>query len=513
MDKNTIIKGTFILTLSNILIRLLGFVYRVLLSRIIGPEGMGVLQLVMPILYTSLALISAGIPIAVSRLVAQKRAVGDYHGERNILFTSLGLVISLSLFVCMFLIPNVNYIAKDLLMEPRAYGPLLALYPAIIMMSISSVFKGYFYGVKNFYPPALSELVEEIITMVLVLYLIEKVKHLEVSLQVTAVAIAIVLGELSSLLFLSHSCHRYRNTIPLSRNRIRSPSPVGDILKISGPVTLIRLVSSLSTSVGSILIPQRLVKSGLAHSQAMSLLGILNGMVVPLIFIPFTFVSPLAVVIIPNLSEDLARKNWERIRSKISKAIFITIVAVLPFGAIMAALAHPIGILLYNQKGVGSILELMAYFSGINALSHTLSGILNGLGKQNKSAMFSIIGETIEVMSIYFLVALPDLRIYGYIIGFLFSGLVVLLMQFVTVYKTAKLSIDWSRWFLKPVLASLLTISLSRLAYTWLYSGTRNLAPSFFLSLLVGILTYMLSLYITGIFSAIKSLLLPARRA
>ena len=95
MDRNTIMKGTFILTLSNILLRLLGFAYRVLLSRSIGPEGLGVLQLVMPVLYTSLTLISAGIPIAVSRLVAKKRAKGDYNGERRILLTSLGLIICL----------------------------------------------------------------------------------------------------------------------------------------------------------------------------------------------------------------------------------------------------------------------------------------------------------------------------------------------------------------------------------------------------------------------------------
>jgi stage V sporulation protein B len=511
MDRNTIMKGTFILTLSNILLRLLGFVYRVLLSRSIGSEGMGVLQLVMPVIFTSLALISAGIPIAVSRLVAKKRAKGDYNGERRILLTSLELIISLSLFVCLLLILNIDYITYDLIKEPRAYGPLLALYPAIIMMSVSAVFKGYFYGVKNFYPPALSELVEEIITIVLALYFLEKAKHLEVSAQVTVVALAIVLGELSSLLLLSHSYYRYRTTIPLSRNRTGSSSLITDILRISGPVTLIRLVYSLSTSIGSILIPQRLVKSGLTHSQAMSLLGILNGMVIPLMFIPFTFGSPLTVVIIPNLSEDLAHNNWKRIRSKISKAIFMTTVAVLPFGAVMTALAHPIGLLLYNQEGVGSILELMAYFSAVNALNHTLIGVLNGLGKQNKSATFSIVGETIELTSIYFLVAHPGLRIYGYIIGFFFSSLVVLLMQFVAVCKTAKISIDWAEWFLKPMLASLLTISLSKLAYIWLINGTTSPATSLSLSALVGILTYMLILYITGTFSIIRDLVLSAR--
>lgn len=153
----------------------------------------------------------------------------------------------------------------------------------------------------------------------------------------------------------------------------------------------------------------------------------------------------------------------------------------------------------------------MAYFSAVNALNHTLSGVLNGLGKQNKSATFSIVGATIELASIYFLVALPGLRIYGYIIGFFFSSLAVLLMQFVTICKTAKLSIDWAEWFLKPALASLLTLSLSKLAYIWLINVTTSPATSLSLSVLVGILTYMISLYITGIFSVIRDLVLPAR--
>lgn len=122
---------------------------------------------------------------------------------------------------------------------------------------------------------------------------------------------------------------------------------------------------------------------------------------------------------IPNLSEDSARKNWDRIRSKISKAIFITSILALPFGAIMTALAQPIGILLYNQEEVGAMLQSMAFISGINALSHTLSAILNGLGKQNKTAMYAILGEVMDILSIFFLVAIPSLRIHGYVIGFL----------------------------------------------------------------------------------------------
>jgi stage V sporulation protein B len=496
MGKNSILQGAFVLTVSSILVRLLGFAYRIILSRRIGPEGMGILQLIMPVLFTSLALVSAGIPLAVSKLVAHRRALGDFYGIRKVLFTALGLVISLSLLVCFVLVLKVNWIAYGILKEPRVRGGLLAIYPAIIMMSVSAVFKGYFYGVKNFYPPAISEIIEELITIILIFYFLDRTNHLDISVQVTVAALAIVIGELSSLLYLNYSYYRTPKDLPLTRTQATSPHPLMNILKLSGPITLVRLVSSLGTSLSSILIPQRLVASGITQSQAMSTLGILNGMVSPLMFLPFTFVGSLAVVMIPNLSEELARNNWSRVSSKISKAIYTTTIAALPFGALMMALANPIGILLYKQNEVGHLLGILAYFSGINAVSYTLSAILNGLGYQNKSAIFAIIGTGIEIIFIYFLVALPNLRIYGYIIGFFVSSLIVLSLQLITLHKVSRVKILWSEWFLKPTLASLLTASLIRLIYITLFKGIYSLSISFAISIFMGIILYTFILYI-----------------
>jgi len=379
-------------------------------------------------------------------------------------------------------------------------------------MATSSVFKGYFYGIKNFFPPAFSEIIEELVTIILLFFILNKVNHLDISTRVTIAAFNIVISELFSLLYLNYSYYRAKDKVSISYPYSRASSSffLDDILKISAPITLVRLMSSLGSSISSILIPQRLIKSGLDHSQAVSLLGILNGMVMPLLFLPFTFVGSLAVVMIPNLSEDLARKNWDRIRSKISKSIFISSILSLPFGAIMTALAKPIGVLLYNQEEVGSLLQSMAFISGLNALSHTLSAILNGLGKQNKTAMYAILGEAIDILSIIFLVAIPSLRIHGYILGFLCSTLTVLILQFITVYKTIKLKILWSHWFFKPIFAALLTTSVGRLSFLWFSSLGYVLSISFLISAAIAIFIYMLALYTTGSLTFFKNIVLPA---
>lgn len=510
MAKRSILKGALILTFSNIFVQLLGFIYRILLSRSIGPEGMGIIQLVTPVLFISLALVSAGIPLAVSRLVAQRKVLGDGPGMRRVLFTALGLVITIALLICIFLIVNINWIANDVLKEPRTRSALFVLYPVIIIMSISAVLKGYFHGIKDFNPTAYSEIIEEIVRIVLVFYLLAKVSHLEVSTQVAIVVLAMVIGEISSLLYLHYSYYKTQKSNP---QYARKPGPLYrplmDIIKISIPITLIRLISSLSNSVSAILIPQRLVVSGISHGLAISHLGIFSGMVTPLLHLPFVFISSLSIVMVPNLSEDLAQNNWHGIRSKVSKAIFVTNIIALPFGAILVSLADPIGTLLYRQEEVGAMLSLAACFAGVHTLNYILSGILNGLGKQNSLAIFSFIGEALEIACTFFLVALPSLRIYGYIIGFSLSSLIVLILGFHTLYRVTKLSIKWIEWFLKPGLGAVLAGSISRLLYLWMFDGGFSIIRSFSIAILAGILIYLSVLYLVGSISFMMGLIFP----
>ncbi|NLJ40111.1 MAG: polysaccharide biosynthesis protein [Clostridiales bacterium] len=498
MSKNNVLRGALTLTVSGIFVRILGFAYRIYLSRNLGPEGMGIFQLVIPVLFTSLTLVSAGIPLAVSRLTAQKRVMGDYIGLQRTLYTAIGLVVTSSLLICIALILNVNYISNTILKEPRTRGALLAIYPAIIITPLSAVFKGYFYGIKSFYPPAFSEIIEEIITVALAFWLLRLTREMDISARITAVALAVAAGDLVSLLYLHYSYYRLKDKNTLPAKISRAPFPLLDILKISGPIALIRLISSISTSIGSILIPQRLVKSGVAHSRAVSTLGILNGMVMPLLFAPFTFVGSLAVVMIPNLSEDLVKNDKAKIRSKISKAIFVTNLLALPFSAMMMALAEPMVIIFYDQIEAGSILRLMAFLAAVNALGFTLSSILNGLGKQNISAVYIFIGEIIEILSIIYLIPLPHLRIYGYITGFSLSSLAVLIMQFRAVCKATGLKIIWNEWLFKPVFAALLTTAISRLCYLWLLGNRFSLSLAFALSVFAGMLVYLSVLYLRG---------------
>jgi stage V sporulation protein B len=510
-NRNSLLYGTFILTAANVLVRFLGFIYRILLSRAIGPEGMGVFQLTMPVISIAFALMASGTPIAVSRLVAERKAVGDMKGVHRVFLASLCLTISISLLISLIVVLNINWISTVLLKEPRTRGVLFVLFPCIVVISIDSVLKGYFYGMKNFHHPAFAEIVEQISRIALVFILLYYIPSSTITVQAAIASFGMIIGEMASVLYLNYNYHK------ISRNELtahHTPDYIwvlGSILKITLPITGVRLLSSIISSANSMLVPRRLVESGMSSSEAVSTFGILSGMVLPLLFLPFAFTNALSMVMIPNLSEDMAKNRWVNMRNKVSKAILITTLTAFPSSAVLFSLARPIGMLLYKQEQVGILLEPLACIAGLHGLQHTLRGILNGLGKQNKVARNFFIGGIIQIFCTWFLVAQPQLGIYGFIIGFIVDTLLVFVLNFITVVSTTGISIEWMEWFIKPGFASLLMGTVLRPSYLMLLNRGCRMSFSLFFSLIIGIVIFLLAIYATGSLSLLIQSIAPRK--
>ena len=362
LNKKSLIYGTLILTGANFFVRILGFVYRILLSRILEAQGMGLFQLVFPVYLISAAITGSGIPVAVSRLVADYKASGKLSTARKIVSISLILVVLISTIICLILVLNIGLISKKILGDERTVVIIYALLPCIIISGICSIFRGYFYGIKNIHPPALSEIMEQIVRMSFVIIILYKLSPLKYEQASAIAAFGMGLGEIASVLFLGLRYKKPLKKYPPKYRSISSNNLFIKIVAIAFPITSTRVISSLMTATNSILIPKRLIVSGLQASEAISLFGIISGMVMPLLFLPFTLTNALSMVIIPNLSENIALKNWSDIRNKISKALFLTSLTALPSSAALIALAHPIGTILYKEPQVGKYLIIPSFF-------------------------------------------------------------------------------------------------------------------------------------------------------
>lgn len=516
INTKSMLYGTIILSMANFIVRLLGFVYRVFLSRTIGSQGMGLVQLVYPVFYIGIALTTTGIPIAVSRLISEKKVKNDYHGMRFTMTIAITLVTIISVTLTLAALLNLNFISKVIIKDERTKGALFVLLPCIIIIGIGATLKGFFYGQKDIHPPALAEIIEQITRMAVAIGLILwLVPGEDFALSAILVMFGSVMGELSSLLFLHINYNRARKRLKIAYSSSRNlydnhlskiygiKKAAGAITAIALPITVTRLINSLMSSANAILIPQRLMAGGLIKEQAVDMLGIFSGMVMPLMFLPFTITNALTVVIIPNLSESKVMNKWKDIQGKISKAIKLTLLIAFPSTALLASLGNPIGDLLYRHPMVGVFLIPISYTLPLHALQHTSSGILNGLGKQNQAAFHYMGGSLIQLMCTWFLAANPAIRIWGVVIGFTLSSLMVCSANIITLLKTAKMSFRFTEWILKPGTAAFLMGFSSSMVYNILSSRKVPVLLSLIASAGAGFILFFLSLW------ALKSIPAP----
>jgi len=499
INTRSLLYGTMILSIANFIVRILGFIYRVFLSRTIGPQGMGLVQLVYPIFFIAIAITTTGIPIAVSRLVSEKMVRHDFHGTRCTMRVAIALVFTISITITLIALLNLDFITKVIIKDERTKGALFILLPCIIIIGLGATIKGFFYGQKNIHPPALAEIIEQITRMAVAIGLIFWLMPGEnFALSAMLVMLGTVFGELASLLFLHINYGKASKELIFEKHFSNMDSirkTAGDITAIALPITATRLINSLMTAANSILIPQRLVASGLIREQAVDLLGILSGMVMPLMFLPFTITNALTVVIIPNLSESKVMNRWKDIQNKISKAIKLTCLIAFPSTALLASLGKPIGDLLYRLPLVGTLLIPLSFTLPVHALQHASSGILNGLGKQNQAAMHYMVGSLIQLICTWFLVANPSIRIWGMIIGFTLSSLTVCTANINALLKTAKMSFQFFDWIIKPGVAALLMGFTSGLVYNTLSSGQVPALLNLVTSAGIGFILFMLFLW------------------
>ena len=495
INPRSMLYGTFILAGANVLVRIIGFVYQIILSRLLGPEGMGVYQLIFPPYTIALALTTSGIPVAVSRLVASSSVTGHGGEVRKVVSTALSLVIVVGVILSALILINLDWITHAILKDPRTRLPLVILFPCIIITGMGATFKGYFYGTKYTHQPALAEIMEQIVRIAIVIFLLLWLKPQGYEDSAMVIVFGVVLGELASLLYL-HT--RYYYSVKASNGNTKNPSVfplIKSIVAIAVPITFTRLIITFINSINTILIPQRLIASGMTNSQAVSLFGIVSGMVMPLLFIPFTITNALSTVIIPHLSEEMALGNWQAIRNNISRAIQLTSVVAFAATAILLSLGQPIGISLYRQSQVGQLLAPLTLSVIFLALQHTLSAALNGLDRQKRSTLNLFIGGVIQVCCTWFLVSHPALRIYGFIIGFNLRNIAVFLLNFTAIKKLTGIRIMWADWFLKPGFAALVMASLGRCAFNLSVNAGFPLIVSLILAIITGTAFFLVSLY------------------
>ncbi|MBS4535212.1 polysaccharide biosynthesis protein [Clostridium sp. D2Q-14] len=496
MNKRNFIYGSIILAMVNFLVRIMGFGYKIILSKLIGPSGIGLFQLVLPILSLFITITTAGMPIAVTKLVVKEESKNNSCGSIKILKTALLIAISLSIILSAVLLFSANYISTNILKNKDILYSLYFLIPAICIISISGIIRGYFYGLKKMTISGIAQIIEQISRIVFVILYLYYSYPVDSKWGAFIAIVGISFGELFGLFWLLFNYSILKVKKRKKRKNFNTLSLsyiIRNLFFIAIPITISRLINVIFQLMNSILIPQRLIMAGYSHKEAVEIFGRVLGMTIPLIFLPFIVTSALVINIIPNISELTYNNKIKEIENDASLCIRLTLLIAIPITYIYIAYSAPLGEFIYNDPLVGKYLGILGYSTIFLSLHHTLSGILHGLNKQIQVTINYIIGMTFQILAIFFLVSNSKYGIYGYFIGFLTSAFIICTLDFITLKKYINFKINLIDYIIKPLLSSAIMIQFLKLSDNLIYyTEGINIILHFFIYILSFCLYFLL---------------------
>ena len=422
--RSSLIRGTLILTLAGTLSRFIGFFYKIFLSRTIGAEALGIYQLIFPLFAFCLALSCGGLQTAISRYTASSKTDRIARSYLTI-GTTLSLVLS---FCCaVFLFRYADFLSLHLLGEARCEPLLRIMAVAIPFACIHACISGYYYGRKKAGIPSASQLVEQLIR-VLGVWLVCSILTEQQQEFTAAIAVwGLVFGEIASALFSLTALSAKKNTV-FQKSAFQKTTNTAfyglkartsNLCSMAIPLTINRVSLSLAQSLENILIPLSLRSFGYSSEDALSVYGILTGMVFSTIMFPAVLSNSLSAMLLPEIAKAQAEKKEQQIAHLIRKTIESSLV----FGFLCTLLfllgGSYIGVFLFGNHLAGVYIRTLSWISPFLFLSGTLCSILHGFGKPKTVLALNIIGSCIRIFCIFYFV--PMIGIRGYLWGMLAS--------------------------------------------------------------------------------------------
>lgn len=492
--------GALILALAAGINRILGFVFQAMIYRLIGPEGIGLFNLVYPIYILILIITTAGIPLAVSKMVSQHLAQNNVRAINKIFRVALFMVFLSSILFTVLTVLFYPLLVKHVFYDPRVGTCFAATIPGIIIVSLSSVFRGYFQGLHDMTPTAVAQIIEQIIRitsgLILANYLLDK----SVALAAAGIAGGGIVGELFGFICLIIMyIKRTRFNIKGGGSYLKTGYILREFFDLCAPITAGRVISTLLVSVDALIIPRRLAEAGLSSIEATKVFGQFTGVATTLISIPTLITIALATSLVPAISDAEARKNLPLLRSRSGDAIRVTVIAALPFCLYFLLFASEMTGYIFNAPEVGFMVRILCFGAPFLYINQTTTGILQGLGQPLIPVRNMIYGSIVKFAGVWFLTSSSWLNIKGTAISFVLFFVIVALLNIVSLKGRSNLQLGLSNLLPKTSLALLCLLMLSIVGKKiFVTYGLWNLF-TFVTLLVIGLAVYTVVLLMTGL--------------
>lgn len=437
---NPLITGTLILTITGFASRFIGFFYRIFLSRLFGAEGMGIYQLISPVLALSFSLTVAGMQTAISKYVAGETISKDYRSSALHLSAGFLLSMLLSLLCAFGIYLYADEIAVYFLLEGRTAPLLRIIALSIPMATVHSCINGYFYGIRQTAVPSLCQLSEQVIRVGSVYLIYYFCQRQGMTPTISFAVVGLVIGESASMLvsLIAVRAH-FANVVPKNYGPLFTfdlpafLTASKGLLRLAVPLSLNRVIINFLQSIEAIFIPNRLIHYGYDNATALGIYGVLTGMAMPLIFFPGAITNSICVLLLPIVSEADACNNRNTIKKAVNKCIRYGFLLGILCTSIFLCTGKFLGNLLYQSSLAGSFIIILSFLCPLMYIASTLNSILNGLGKTGLTFFYSMLSLLVRLIFVFW--GIPALGIHGYLWGLLASQAVQTLLCMFAVRK------------------------------------------------------------------------------
>ncbi len=503
MKKTVFIKNAMILTVSSLVLRFAGIIFKVWLAALIGSEGIGLYQLVFSVYVLAATFATSGISTAVTRLVAEEAALGSKKGTLKILIRSIEislLVAFLSVAVVYF---GAEFIAERVLGDIRAIPALKILPFSLPFMAVSSCVRGYFIARRKATPTAIAQLSEQAIRIILVVLLVKAFKGYGIAICCSAVMLGDVISEFLGCLVLGISFLKDSKKLNSLNGRSQPPYKiVKKIMDIAAPITSGRYLNSLLRTAENILVPKNLAKFPGSSSSALSQFGMIKGMALPILFFPSAILNSVSTLLIPEMSEAVAKNQKGLVRNSTKKILKLTLLVAFIFAALFFVAGDKIGLLIYKDRSVGFLIKALSPIVPLMYLDSISDGILKGLDQQRYTFFTAVSDSSLRILLICSLLRFSGLR--GFIIIMYFSNLFTCLLNVSRLLKISGAKFKFSYEILLPLISAL-TVTLLTSTLLNIFAMQSTLVY-IILVYAISVPFYMLLLYLFGLTSIITKL-------
>ncbi|MBR2224026.1 MAG: oligosaccharide flippase family protein [Christensenellaceae bacterium] len=493
MKQKTDFAGRFLLLCSsNIILQCIGFLYRILLSRYAGAEGLGVYRLASSVYALLHATCLSGVTLACTRFASKWKAE-KRDGAISSLVHWIFLIFG-GLFVvsgsCVWF--GRAYISDVLIGDPRVRLSIPIMLICLLLTSIENIFKSIMIGSERVDNAVISELTEQTVRIFAAIVLLELYRTEDVGRTAALIFCASVISEIFSAAIMTG--------MYLSMLRsIRTLPPKGfrkDVCKTVFPVSAAALCNNLIAAAGSVLLPKRLTSTGISSHSAIAELGMITGVAAPIITLPMALITSLCTVTLPEVS---ARSHRPQEMPAFAEKVFRTLgLIAIPFTALLLPLAPVISRLFFYQAVDQGIFLLMGLSCILCYYQIMTSCFLNGCGQQGRNACIVTCGEILQLILVWILTGIPKLRIYGYISAQCIAPLLVSIVNFILLRRCDIVFFKIKTFLLEPTVCGILMFLWSRIFFSF-YTGIMGQWHALFMTLLSSVIFYLILLRLLDI--------------